>query len=157
VPHPPAPVHAFLACFLANPNAEALEDFRINLLELEVSRAQTVLPDLPDEQVDGKYRDDAFRALRVLQVARRRGWREGKPFDPVWFWLTLMGHRLALERGLSTGGIAALAEVASQQLDLPLEEARLWSCDMLFEKYTRTVLRTQWDYRGLQARSPQEA
>lgn len=151
---PPEPVHEFFTRFLANPNAQALWTFHLDLLDLEISRAQKSLPDLPAGENAKAYEVDTARALRVQAVAQRRGWRDDTPFGPAWFWLALLGHRLAVERGLPTGGITALAEVASRRFNLPLAETRLWSHDILFEQYTRTVLRAEWDYPGLQCRRP---
>ena len=152
--HTPEPVHDFLARFLAKPDTEALRALCLDLLDLELCRAQSNT--LPASRTGEAYGKDVSRALRVLHIARRRKWHDRTPFDPAWFWLTLLGNRLAVERGLSVGGLAALAEVASRRLNLPLAETRTWSCDELFERYTRTGLRTEWDYPGLRFRIPVE-
>ena len=158
MPQPPEPVHDFFARYLANPDEDALRQFLLDLVELEVARIQiSALSGVYCNRISTAQRVDVSRAQRILSVAQRRGSLERLSLDPIRCWLTIMGHRLSLERGWSVSGIPALAEVASRRLGLPLEETRSWSFDTLFKKYTHTVLRAQWDYPGLQFRPSQSA
>ena len=146
----------FFARFLARPNARARRDFCFNLLDLEIDRVQyNVFLVPPLFEVSDQYRSDIARARRALRFARMFRWRDHEDLDLPYCWLMLMGHRLAVERGLSVGGVEALAHMACRRLNLPLTETELWSDDELFAKYTRTVLRAEWDYPGLQFRLPE--
>ena len=123
MPQPPEPVHDFFARYLANPDEEALRQFCINLVELEVTRIQTsALSGVYFKRISRAQRADVSRALRILTIVRRRGSLERLSLDPIRCWLTLLGHRLSLERGLPVSGIAALAQVASGQFNLPLKK-----------------------------------
>ncbi len=151
----PSPVRNFFARFLANPNAKGLRDFCFDLLDLEISRADyNVFCDWPLVEASETYKSDMDLADRALSSAVRSQWLSHEDLDLPYFWLTLMGHRLAVERGLSTGGVDVLAHVACERLNLPLKETELWSDDVLFAKYTQTVLREEWDYPGLLFRLP---
>jgi len=158
--HPPAPLLNFFARFLETPDGNP-RDFLVALLDLEVSRAQyNVLPNL-SEMAMGKVTEICVRDIvatrRILNLARlEKGSGIAQP-DLQYQWLTLLGHRLAVEHGLSVVGIAALVHVASMRLDLPLEETKSWYADTLFEHYTQTVLREEWDYVGIRFRNPGSA
>ena len=161
MPQPPEPVHDFFARYLANPDVEALHQFYIDLLELEIARAKyDVLPKQLEwamDRVAEVYRRDIVAASRILKLARRGKKLDFVRFDLQYQWLTLLGHRLATDRGLPTGGLDALAHVASTRLELPLKETKAWYADTLFVQYTQTVLREEWDYPGPQVATSQSA
>ncbi len=159
MPHPvPDPVHNFFARFLANPDGTGLRKLCINLLELELDRAQyNVLSDPPLFEPSGEYGSDITEADQALRRAHRNQALSHVMLELPYLWLTLLGHRLAVERDLPTGGIPALVHVAAARLDLPLKDTEAWSDDVLFRNYTRTVLRDEWDYPGIQFRYPRSA
>ena len=155
MPRPvPDPVQNFFVCFLSNPNGrDSLRRLCINLLDLEVGRAKhNVLFDVPGCDASEDYRQDVVKAVSVLKLARRYRTLGHNLLNLPCQWLTLLGHRLAVERALSVEGIPALAHVAATEFDLPLRETETWPDDMLFVQYTQTVLRQEWDYAGIQFR-----
>ena len=129
---------------------DGLRNFCIKLLDLEVNRAKYNLLSYPVlYEPPSEYRTDISAAGSALRFAR---WNTGSDLDHLdlpCHWLTLLGHRLAVELGLRVEGTTALAHVASARLDLPLKETITWSEDTLFHRYTQTVLRDEWDYPGL--------
>ena len=154
---PPAPVLNFFARFLENPDGN-LRDFLAALLDLEVSRAQyNLLSEPPLFEPDEDYRSDIATAERALTLARGNRVLEPEQTGLRFLWLTLLGHRLAVERDLVVGGVKALAHVAAARLGLPEKETEAWSEDQLFRRYTQTVLREEWDYVGIQFRYPRSA
>ena len=154
MPQPvPAPVLGFFARFLANPDSEGLRKFQIDLLDLEVSRAQYNTlsdPDLFD--LPTLYRSDIARAQHALDRVRSDMSLDEEQLDLRYNWLTLLGNRLAAERGLRAEGTTTLAFVASARLNRPFKETENWSEARLFRRYTETVLRDEWDYPGIQFR-----
>ena len=152
--HPaPDPVQDFFARYLANPNADGVQDFYIKLLDLELRRATcNVLSDPPLIEPSAWYRADISKANRALDFARRGRTRDLCKLELRHSWLTLLGYRLSFERGLVIQGVTALAVAAATRLDLPLKETVTWSEDRLFHQYTQTVLRDEWDYPGLRFR-----
>lgn len=152
-PTTPAPVHSFFIRFLMKQNEAGLRAFCLDLLNLEFARVRyNVFLVPPLFKASEGYKADIARARRALKRARLLLWTRREDFDLPHHWLTLLGHRLAVERGLATKGIAALAHVASGRLDLPLKETEAWSEEMLFRQYTDTFLRDEWDYPGLMFR-----
>ena len=154
----PAPILDFVARFEASPNASDQPDVLICLLDLEVRRAMfNVMSNPARFEATEAYKVDIIQADRILKFAR-----PGEEFDFVqpdlqYQWLKLLGHRLAVERGLPVGGVAALAHVAAARLNLPLGEPKAWYADTLFAQFTQTVLRDEWDYPGLGFRPSQGA
>ena len=148
----PDPVLHFLASFLENPDDERLGYLQIDLLDLEVDRAeQNVLPDpyvLALGGALGDYKSTIGQARRVLKLARQCTGFNADQLDLRFYWLTLLGHRLAAERGFSIGGRRALRRIACTRLGLPPKETDNWSDGTLFLYYTQTVLRDEWDYPG---------
>ncbi len=157
----PAPVLDFFARFVANPDAKGLGRFCMELLNLEVGRAEySILSDPHAVAVGdglGDYKPAIKQAQRALNLARMHNSLNAVQFELRYYWLTLLGHRLAVERNLPAGGRRALRHVAAMRLDLPLKETEAWSDDWLFRRYTQTVLRDEWDYPGIQFRSPGSA
>ena len=148
----PNPVQHFFAEFMTNPDNERLGDFQIGLLDLEVSRAErNVLANprvLALVGTLGDYKAELRQARRALKFARQRNGLNAAQLDLRFYWLTLLGHRLSVERGLSHGGRRALRHVAVMRLGLLPEETDMWSDGTLFRHYTLTVLRDEWDYPG---------
>ena len=142
-----------LARFVANPDQLRRRDFYIDLLDREVARAQyNLLGSAPLIEVDEDYKFDIARAARALRIARRNRWLNSDCLDLPSHWLTLLGHRLAIENGLSVESMDALAEIAARRLSLSLATTDIWDVDTLFRRYTETDLRAEWDYPGLQFR-----
>ena len=132
---------------------ESMRDTCIDLLTLEVSRAQqNVLSDPPVCEASERYKADIAQSARVLRIARRRSGVTCRTPDVAFLWLTLLGHRLAIEKGLFVDGLEALAVVASDRLGLPCGDIEAWSDETLFWQFTETALRDEWDYQGLQFR-----
>lgn len=154
----PAPVHSFFAAFLANPDSKGFGVFLVNLLELELSRAEHgVLSDPPAVAVGGGldvYKSDITQTRRALKLANRTGMPRYDQIDLRYYWLKLFGNRVAVERGLPVGGRPALRHVAALRMGLALKDAEAWSDETLFKQYTQTVLRDEWDYGGLRFRTP---
>ena len=157
--HPvPDPVLHFFERFLVNPDYGALRSFCVNLLELEVDRATHELSDDPQFfEVTDAHLEEVKAATSMLAKVLREDVRDFDKATVQFHWLTLLGHRLGVERGLPVGGIEALAHVGACRLSVPLTEAEAWSCDGLFNRYTETVLRSEWDYHGIQFRHPVSA
>jgi len=129
--------------------------FACDLLDLEVGRAEyNLLSTPPLFEPSGRYRSDIAGARRALDLARVHLDLADDQLDLHYNWLTLLGNRLAAERGLRAEGITTLARVASERLNLPLKDTEIWPEDRLFRRYTQTVLRDEWDYAGLQFRIP---
>ena len=157
----PAPVLHFFAGFLENPDDEGLGHFQIELLKLELDRADHIVPPerfgLARNEVPVEYIATITESRRVLKLARGRNGMNAAHLDLRYYWLTLLGYRLAIERGLSEVGLQALRRIACTRLGLSLNEAETWSGEMLFRQYTETVLRDEWDYPGTGFRGPGNA
>ena len=150
----PEPVQAFFASFLANPNARAMRAFCGELLELEVGRAEYNLLRVPPLFEPSRlYRPDIARARHALDRARVHPGLDESLLDLRYNWLTLLGNRIAAERGLRAEGVTSLSRIASARLNLPLSETDTWSEARLFRRYTESVLRDEWDYAGVAFRS----
>jgi len=99
--------------------------FHFNLLKLETDRAEyIILSDPPLFEVSELYLSDIARALHALDQAERDPTPDESQLDLRYNWLTLLGNRLAIERGLHTEGLTILAFVASARLNLPLKETK---------------------------------
>ena len=134
---------------------ERLREACIDLLDLEVSRAQhNLFTDPPVHEASKGYKADIARSARVLRIVRRRSRTRCETPALAFLWLTLLGHRLAAERGLPVEGFEALAYIAALALNLPLTETETWSDETFFRHFTETALREEWDYPGLQFRMP---
>ena len=154
----PAPILDFVARFEASPNAPAQPDFLICLLDLEVRRAMfNVMSNPARFEVTEAYKADIIQADRILKFARCHRMFRPEQMDIPYHWLTLLGRRIAVEQGVFVEGFATLARVAAARLDLPLKTTEAWDEDTLFRRYTRTVLRAEWDYPGLGFRPSQGA
>ena len=148
----PDPVLHFFADFLASLDDGRLDDFQIDLLALEVGRAERNVLGYPPIRASvgmlGDYDAAIKQARRVLKLARQRNGLNAAQLDLRFYWLTLLGHRLSVEQGLSCGGRRALRQIAATRLSLSPQETDMWSDDTLFRHYTLTVLRDTWDYPG---------
>ena len=150
----PPPVHAFFASFLAKPDARGMRMFQIELLDLELRRAKlSLLTDPPLYEPSRWCRSDIAAAQRALKRARQNGARAPEQSDLRHHWLTLLGWRLAFERGFAVGGAVALCPVATRRLNVPLQEVGTWDEETLFRRFTETGLRDEWDYAGTVFRS----
>jgi len=138
------------------PDATSVRNLLIALLDMERLRHanHNLSPETPLSRIIVTCTSDIAMAERALGLARSCEGLGKAHFDLQHYWLLLLGHRLAAERGLPVKGRAALGHVASLRLGLPREDTGTWSEDMLFEKYTETDLRTEWDYFGLHFRCP---
>ena len=147
----PAPVLDFFIRYLSRPDEIALHDFCYTLLGLEHARAhQTLVLNPPDFDLSDAYRSDIERARRILDRAFGKVWHEQDWIALACCWLPLVGHRIAIERGLvDMDGRPALHMVASARLVLPLKQTKGWSSEELFRHYTETRLRNEWDYPGI--------
>ena len=151
----PEPQQAFFASFLADPTARATRRFCGELLELEVGRAEyNLLRDPPLLEPSGLYRSDIARARHALDRAGEYPGLDEGLLDLRYNWLTLLGNRIATERGLHAEGVTSLSCIASARLNLPLTETDKWSEARLFRRYTESVLRDEWDYAGVEFRYP---
>ena len=148
----PDPVLDFFIIFLENPDDKGLGDFQINLLKLELDRAARIVPPelfgLARNGVPGKYIATITESRRVLKLAMGRNGLYAAHLDLRFYWLTLLGYRLAIERGFSEVGQQALRRIACTRLGLSPKETDNWSDGMLFQQYTQTGLRDEWDYPG---------
>ena len=149
-------VRDFFNRFAAHPDEVSRRNLLVALLDLELRRAQyNVFSDSVLFQINPNYLSDIALAKRILKLARNCDASDRYQFDDVqYYWLALLGHRLAAEHGFPVDGHEALRHVASMKLCLWLAETEAWSDDMLFEKFTETELRTEWDYSGNSFRYP---
>ena len=146
----PKPVRDFFADFLGKPDPVRQREVHIEMLERELRRAEINVRRAPALiEVSDAYRSDIHRAeLALMMTWRGQGLGHDCP-DLTAHWLTLLGHRLAVEYGLRVECLDALAHVASRRLGLPRATTEAWSMDMLYRQYTKAHLRAEWDYPGL--------
>lgn len=144
----------FFARFIMKPDRTSLDNLLVALLDLELRRARhNVFSDSPLFRVSPNHTSDMALAERALNAVRKDRVSDGVYLEVQHYWLRLMGHRLAAERGLPVEGYEALGQVASLAFGLPPMEAEDWSDDVLFETFTATKLRAEWEYEGLHFRT----
>lgn len=109
------------------------------LLKLELARARNEVFHPGGLIIPSVAYRHAYHAARHASPARHRA-------HAAHAWLSLLGHRFHLERGLIYGGLGAAQIRARVRLDLADESVA--HPDAVFSLYMTTVLRDEWDYAG---------
>ena len=123
--------------------------FCVDLLDRELRRAQTAIDsahlDLNPPRI---YRRDISSAEWQLLHARIYFFLSHDYYRLPYHWLILLGYRLAVERGLPSGGFDALKVVVCETLGRSEAEVVHWTVDLYFHQFTTPELRREWDYPG---------
>ena len=130
--------------------------FCLTELETEIARADNEVFSADKmlwmRRFTNDHAGDCNQAKKAMLKARNRPNWNHRRLQLQYHWLTLVGHRMRVERRWLLGGIVAARTRALEVLGGPPKEVMQWDVDLLFQLYCNTQLRSEWDYDGYKFR-----
>ena len=127
--------------------------FYYEALDRELKRIDAnITSDQPVADPSAAYKDCIGDARFAHRHARIFFFMSHDFCELPYHWMVLVGHRLAVERGLPRGGFDALTAFACARLRCAPFEVERWREAVFAEQLRRRELRDIWDYQGIQFR-----